>query len=160
MRVTTEPVQVRETATVDLPRSADAVFSFMWDPASSLELFDAVEVAATLPGRTGVGEFQAFVERTPAGRFGVLHEVVEFDPGRRAVIRSVVGVCPTWGALTVEPIGTESCRLTQEFWADIPAGVPVGTDTHLRDGFQQRLRALAVGLSEWAARRSDWGWPA
>jgi hypothetical protein len=153
IRVTTRPVQVREIAGVDLPRSAGAVFSYVWDPASSLELFDSMEVARTLPGRTGVGEIQAFVEQTPAGRFGVLHEVREFDPGRRAVTRSLVGFCPTWGALTVEAVGPDSCRLTQEFWADVPAGVPAGTDQQLRDAFRQRLDSLVVRLGAWAARR-------
>lgn len=155
VKVTTKPVHVRETASVDLPQNAEAVFSFMWDPASSLHLNDAVEVAVALPGRRGLGEIQAFVERTPNGRFGVLHEVVEFDPGRRAVTRSLVGVCPTWAALTVEPRGAGACRLTQEFWADVPAGVQAGIDTQLRESFRQRLQAITVGLGEWAAQPSS-----
>jgi hypothetical protein len=151
IRVTTKTVQVRETASVDLPRSAEAVFSFMWDPASSLELFDSMELARTLPGREGVGEIQAFVERTAAGRVGVLHEVLEFDPGRRAVTRSLAGLCPTWGALTVEAVGPDACRLTQEFWANIPAGVPAGTDKQLHHAFRQRLESLVFRLGQWAA---------
>lgn len=153
IRVTTRPVQVRETATVDLPQSAEATFSFMWDPASSLKLSDSVEVAVALPGREGVGEIQAFVERTPAGRMGVLHEVVELGPGRRAVTRSLVSWCPSWGALTIEAIGPDSCRLIQEFWADVPAGVQVGIDKQLRDEFRRRLESMMLRLSEWAARR-------
>ncbi|MEV0713356.1 SRPBCC family protein [Asanoa sp. NPDC050611] len=146
--MTTTAVHVKESATVELPRSADDVFSFMWDPASSLTLFEAVETAAVLPGRQGIGEIQAFVERTPAGRIGVLHEVLEFDHGRRAVTRSLVGLCPTWGALTVEPLGPNACRLTQEFWADLPAGVPAGTDKQLREGFRQRLQSLVRQLAQ------------
>lgn len=151
IRVTARPVQVRETVTVDLPQSAEVTFSFMWNPASSLQLHDAVEVAVALPGQHGLGEIQAFVERTPAGRLGVLHEVTELDPGRRAVTRSLVGWCPTWGALSVEALGPNSCRLTQEFWVDLPAGVPAGTDKHLRAAFRKRLDSMRLRLGEWAA---------
>lgn len=150
VRVTTRPVQVRETAAVDLPRSAEAAFSFMWDPASSLKLFEA-EVAVALPGREGVGEIQAFVERTPGGRLGVLHEVTELDPGRRAVTRSLTSWCPSWSALTIEALDPDSCRLTQEFWADVPAGVHAAQEQQLRDEFRQRLESMTRRLAEWAA---------
>ncbi|MDG4803918.1 SRPBCC family protein [Micromonospora sp. WMMD980] len=144
-----DPVRVHETTTVDLPVNAETAFSFMWDPASTRTLFDSTEVAVTLPGRSGVGEIQAFVQRTPEGRLGILHEVIEMEQGRRAVTRSLM-YPPTWGALTVEPLDPGSCRLTQEFWADLPAGVLAGTDRALRDQFRQRLHELAARLGAWA----------
>lgn len=152
IRVTADPVRVHEMATVDLPVDAETAFTFMWDPASTRTLFDSTEVAVSLPGCGqvgGVGEIQAFVERTPEGRIGLLHEVVEMTFGRRAVTRSLT-YPPTWGALTVEPLGPGSCRLTQEFWVDLPAGVPPGTDRTLREQFRRRLHALAVRLGAWA----------
>lgn len=152
IRVTTRPVRVAEAATVDLPQSAEATFSFMWDPASSGELVDA-EVAAALPGREGLGEIQAFVLPAPGGRVGLLHEVTELEPGRRAVTRGLGGWCPSGGALTVEALGPGSCRLTQEFWADLPAGVQAGMDQHLRGDFRQRLDLMMRRLSDWAAHR-------
>lgn len=153
VRVTTRPVQVRETAAVDLPQSADAVWSFMWEPASCLKLFDTAEVAVSLPGGEGIGEIQAFVERTAGGRVGVLHEVIELDHGRRAVTRSLVSWCPSWGAVTVEALGPDSCRLTQTFWADVPAGVPPATEKQMRDEFRQRLEPMMHRLAEWAVGR-------
>ncbi|MCW3843753.1 hypothetical protein ONA70_26995 [Micromonospora yasonensis] len=143
---------MKETATVDLSKSAEAAWSFMWDPASSLKLLDA-EVAVALPGQEGVGEIQAFVERVQGVRVGLLHEVIEFDPGHRAVTRSLVGWCPSWGALTIEPLGPNSCRLTQEFWAEVPAGVPAGTEQQQRREFRQRLETMMRRLAEWAVGR-------
>jgi hypothetical protein len=154
VRVTTSPIQVRETASVDLPRDAETVWSFMWDPASSLELNDA-EVAAALPGKRGLGEIQAFVHPGPGGRAGFLHEVIEFDPGRRAVTRSLVGWCPNGTVLTIEPLGPDWCRVRQEFWADFPAGVAPEMEPQQRRQYRQRLDLLMHRLAGWAARRHD-----
>ncbi|MET7469128.1 hypothetical protein ACFYON_17570 [Micromonospora sp. NPDC005686] len=151
IRVTTTPVQVRETATVDLPTSAEAAFGFMWDPASSVAMHDSVELGVTLPGPEGVGEIQAFVHRTPTDRMGVIHEVVEMEPGRRAVTRTLTAGCPSGGVLTVVPLGPDSCRLTQEFWLELPAGMPAGTDRQVRDEYRTRLAELTRRLAAWAA---------
>ncbi|WP_203718713.1 SRPBCC family protein [Asanoa siamensis] len=152
--MTTRTIQVRERASVDLPRSAEATFDFLWDPVSSFTISDSVDVAAALPGRRGLGEIQAVVERTPAGRVGVLHEVIEHEPGRRAVTRGLVGVCPTWSALSLEPLGPGSCRLTQEFWADLPAGVQAGMDRQLSAEYRRRLDLMMRRLGEWAGRQA------
>jgi hypothetical protein len=123
----------------------------MWDPASCVKLSEATELGVTLPGgQRGVGEVQATINRTPNGRVGNLHQVVEFDPGRRAVTRSLVSWFPSWAALTIEPLGPDACRLTQEFWADVPAGVPVETVQHVRDGITDMLREMMRRLAELA----------
>jgi hypothetical protein len=151
VRTTAKPVQVKEAASVELPQDASAVWSFMWDPASTVKLFGTTEIAVTLPGSPpGLGEIQAFIERTTNGRVANLHEVVEFEPGRRAVTRSLVSAIPEYTTLTIEPLGPASCRLTQEFWADIPAGVPVATVRPIRDGYRKVLRTLVLRLTELA----------
>lgn len=151
IRVTTTAVQVREAATVDLPTSAEAAFGFMEDPASLVVLDDSIELGVTLPGPKGVGEIQAFVDRTPSGRTGMMHEVVEVEPGRRAVTRNLTVGCPSGGVLTVVPLGPDSCRLTQEFWAELPAGTLVGTDAEVRHEYRTLLADLMRRLAAWAA---------
>ncbi|EWM66702.1 MULTISPECIES: hypothetical protein [Micromonospora] len=149
--MTTSAVQVREAATVDLPTSAEAAFGFMEDPASSVALHDSTELGVTLPGPKGVGEIQAFVDRSPGGRTGMMHEVVEVEPGRRAVTRNLTAGCPSGGVLTVVPLGPDSCRLTQEFWAELPAGSLVGADAQVRHEYQMLLADLMRRLAAWAA---------
>jgi hypothetical protein len=104
-RTTTKPVQVNEAASVELPRDASAMWSLMWDPASSAEIIGG-EMGVTLPGSPrGLGEIQAFIRRTADGREGLLHEVVEFEPGRRAVTRSLAAGYPAYSTLTIESLG-------------------------------------------------------
>ena len=123
----------------------------MWDPASSVEIDEETEIGTTvLSSPRGLGEIQVVVRRTAQGREGVLHEVVELEPGRRAVTRSLVSLYPSFGALTVEPVGPASCRLTQEFWLDLPAGVPVALVRDTRKGCRQELHRLLSRLSELA----------
>jgi hypothetical protein len=90
------------------------------------------------------------VEQAENGRAGNLHEVVDLEHGRRAVTRSLASVYPSWGALTIEPLGPDACRLTQEFWADIPAGVSVGTVQSVRQGYRDVLRRMMGRLTELA----------
>jgi hypothetical protein len=152
-RTIAEPVQVKETASVTLPQSAPATWSFMWNPASSVKLFETTEMGVTLPGSPqGVGEIQVFVERTENGKVASLHEVVELDPGRRAVTRSLVPGYPYRSVLTIEPLGPDACLLTQEFRADLPAGLPVWTVREVRDGFKDVLRTMMDRLTELAAQ--------
>jgi len=153
VRTTAEPVQVRETASVELRQGASAVWAFMWDPASSVKLFETTDIGVTLPGiPQGVGEIQAFVERVENGRTGNLHEVVELERGRRAVTRSLASWYPSWSVLTIEPLGPDACRLTQEFRADIPAGVLAGTIQDVRDEYRDVLRRMMGRLTELAAQ--------
>ncbi|WP_157547392.1 hypothetical protein [Micromonospora aurantiaca (nom. illeg.)] len=162
--MTTTAVQVRETATVDLPTSAEAAFGFMEDPASLEVLDDSIEIGVTLPGPKGVGEIQAFVHRSPDGRLGIMHEVVEVEPGRRAVTRTLTSGYSSGGVLTVVPLGPDSCCLTQEFWAELPAGVLVGVDAQLRHEYRtwlavvvpdlRAVRLLIESSATWADRRS------
>ena len=91
LRTTTKAVRVKEAGSIDLPRNAAVMWSFMWDPASSVEIDEEAEIGTTVPGSPrGLGEIQVVIRRTAQGREGVLHEVVELEPGRRAVTRSLV----------------------------------------------------------------------
>jgi hypothetical protein len=152
-RITTKPVQVTESASVELSRDAASMWTFMWDPASSTQISD-FEIGVTLPGSPrGLGEIQAFIRHTAGGREGRLHEVVEFEPGRRAVTRSLAAAYPAYSALTIEPLGPDSCRLTQEFRVGLPAGVPVADVRTCREGSKSELRRMMSRLSELAPRR-------
>jgi hypothetical protein len=155
MRVTASPIQVAESATVDLPQSAAVIWSFMADPASSTQLDLGVEAAFTLPGSPiGPGEIQVFLQRTPEGRHLEALEVIEFEPDRRAVTRTLTGTYPSFGILTVEPLGSESCRLTQEHRIYLPAGTPVATVRLLREHLKAAAFSLTTELIQLAPRLS------
>ncbi|MCY1137160.1 SRPBCC family protein [Actinoplanes sp. Pm04-4] len=147
-RITTKPVQVREAASVELARDAEAVWSFMWDPASAVRLND-MESGVLLPSRPrGLGEIQVFIQRTSAGRVGHLHEVVKFEAGRYAQTRNLSSAYPAYGALTIDPLGPGACRLTQEFWVDLPKGAPVSDVRDIREGIKYELRTLMSKLPD------------
>jgi hypothetical protein len=149
LKCISEPIQVRETAFVDLPRAGEAVWAWMVRAHSSVELFDSTEVGVTLPGSPeGVGEIQAFVARTPEGRSAGLLEVVELEPGRRAVTRDLASPFRSGGVLTIAPLGENHCRLTQELWADLPVGTAVATVHAVRDAQKEQLRHMMLRLSE------------
>ncbi|MGE6955013.1 SRPBCC family protein [Staphylococcus capitis] len=151
LRVTTKPTHIKEAASVELPRDAATIWSFMWDPASSVKTEESTELGVTLPGTLqGLGEIQVFITRTADGRVGSLQEVVELDPGRRAVTRSLNSSYRTYGALTIEVLGPSSCRLTQEFWVDLPPGLEVAWVRQYRDSFKRQLNLLMLRLSELA----------
>jgi hypothetical protein len=151
MRVTANPTQVAQAATVDLPQSAAVVWSFMADPASSVQFEAEVEAGVTLPGSpAGLGEIQVFLQRTPAGRGIAALEVIEFEPDRRAVTRSLAATYPSYGILTLEPLGSDSCRLTQEYRTYLPAGTPVATVRRLRDHLAATVHTLTTQLAELA----------
>jgi hypothetical protein len=154
-RTATKPLRIVESASVELPRDAAAMFAFMHEPASSAELFDEVESGVRLPGTpVGIGEIQVFVRRGAAGRTASVLEVVEFEPGRRAVTRNLSDGSAL-GILTVEPLGAGSCRLTQEFRIDFPVGgltVNVGLQ---RAALKDELHRMMARLTELAPRLED-----
>ncbi|MEU4419581.1 hypothetical protein AB0F81_03080 [Actinoplanes sp. NPDC024001] len=154
VRTTAKPIQVSESATVELRWDAAAMWSYMWNPASSVELGEHTEVGLTLPGTSyGLGEIQVFLHRLPDGRRQAsLIEVVEFEPGRRAVTRSLVSAVPNLSVLTIEPLGPGSCRLTQEHRADLPAGIQVAIVEECRKNFREELRQLMSRLTELTPR--------
>jgi hypothetical protein len=147
-RTTTRASRVKETASVELPRAAATMWSFLSDPASSTKL-NAAELGVTLPGSPqGLGEIQVALFGTGSSRQARVHEVVELEPGQRAVTRSLTSAFPSYSVLTIEPTGPESCRLTQEFWVDVPAGVAVETVRAVERNGKQELRTMMARLLE------------
>src|SRR6476659_4201790 len=63
VKCSSEPVQLREEASVELSRPAAEIWAWMWDASSNIDLFDA-ELAMSLPGTPrGVGEVQVVIHR-------------------------------------------------------------------------------------------------
>jgi uncharacterized protein YndB with AHSA1/START domain len=150
VKCTVEPVEVRQSATVDLPRPADEVWEFMWNPASSRHWSVSAELGTTVPGtpERQIGEVQAFIHRKPSGeRFGSLLEVVDVELGRRAVTRDLSAGIEAGGTLTIEPRSDRGCRLTQEFWAHLPAGTPVSQVEQMHVEQASELQALTERLA-------------
>src|SRR5262245_42527664 len=101
VKVTVFPVRVEEMASVELPRPAPSVWSFLGPPESNVDLFESVELGARIPGvPAGLGELQVVIERHDHGRVGAVTEVVEYEEGRRAVTRSLTEGWSNYGALT------------------------------------------------------------
>lgn len=151
VRVAAHPTQVTRAATVDLPRSPAVVWSFMAGPASATQFMEGIEAAVRFPGSPrGLGEIQVFLQRTASGRDIVAAEVIEFEENRRAVTRSLSAGYPSYGVLTVEPLGSDSCRLTQEFRVFLPAGTAVATVRHVRDHLTATLHTQMTRLAQLA----------
>jgi hypothetical protein len=122
------------------------MWSFLADPTSAINL-NGADLGATLPGSPpGLGEIQVAVYGHGEGRQARVHEVIELEPGRRATTRSLTSAFPSYGGLTIEPTGPGTCRLTQEFWVDVPAGVPVDTVRAIEHNVKQELRTMMASL--------------
>ncbi|WP_224274374.1 SRPBCC family protein [Nocardioides lacusdianchii] len=146
IRVLDKPVRVEESITFEVPRSAEEVWDFMWDPQSLFVIEPDVTYAGTLPGTPDrqVGEVQVSMHRTGPERQLTALEVVAMEPGRTATTRTLTAALPSGGRLDVEPTGEHSCRLTQRFHTDVPVGVEVGYVEIQRAG----LRESALELRE------------
>jgi Polyketide cyclase / dehydrase and lipid transport len=103
------------SATREIDRSADHVFAFFSDASNNpqWQVGQRSCVWAT-PPPIGVGSIYdqeaRFLGRTVLSRF----EVVEYDPGRVIMIRSIEGSFPIVVRRSVEPLGPDRCRVTAE----------------------------------------------
>ena len=148
VKCSSEPVQLREEASVELPRPAAEIWSWMWDASSNIDLVEA-ELAMSLPGTPrGVGEVQVVIHRPEQNRLANILEVVHLEPERRAVTRSLVMGFPSGGELVIDPTGQRSCRVTQAFTADVPAGTQVAWIDELRESFRAPLVTMMRRLVE------------
>lgn len=96
---------VEESAQVAIPLPANVVWDFVWRAETAPLVSDNVVQAFTVPGTPigEVGEIQCHIVRGEGGVLvGSLIEVVELDPGRRAVTRSLS--TPEAAASTTEVI--------------------------------------------------------
>lgn len=102
---------------VDVDRPAAEVWTFLRDPQLTSRYRDDVGSAVTMPGAgEGVGEVRAFVYQRHGTDIGMFIEVVECEPGRRAVHRTTRSLrfssaSPSPKPL-VEPVNSGQCRLT------------------------------------------------
>lgn len=148
VKCTAEPVQVRVEASVELPRPAADLWSWMWDASSSIDLLDA-ELATSLPGTPrGLGEVQVVIHQREHNRMAYVHEIVAFEPERRAVTRSLVAGHPAGGELLIDSIAPGACRVTQAFTADLPAGTQVASIDDLRETLKEALATMMRRLVE------------
>jgi hypothetical protein len=101
-----------------------------------------------------------FLRRSPTGRSVQALEVIELEPLRRAVTRSLDTAYPIYGTLTIESLGPDSCRLTQEHRVTLPTGTPVATVRHARDLYTRTVRNLTNRLAVLAPHLAEKGeWP-
>lgn len=149
---TRETHRVEHSASVDLPRPAEAVWAFMVPAASNTLLSDDTELGVSLPGPSeSIGEIQVVVNRVDGQRQAIAFVVVELEPARRASTRTLTSPYPAGGTLTLEPLGDDSCRLTQQFWVDLPPGTPVDSVREIETGYRRELDNLMTRLSALAA---------
>jgi hypothetical protein len=144
VRVLVEPVRVEESVTFEVPRGAVEVWDFMWDPQSLHVIEQEVTYAGTLPGTPAgqVGEVQVSMHHTGLERQLTALEVVAMEPGRMAMTRTLTAALPSGGRLDVEPTGEHSCRLTQSFHTDVPAGVEASYVDIQRAGLREAALEL------------------
>ena len=148
VKLTAEPVQVREQASVELPKPASEMWSWIWDASSNVDLFDAA-LAVSLPGTPrGVGEVQVVIPRPEHNRIASVHEVVHLEPERRAVTRNLISGYPSGGELLVDSIGPEACRITQAFTAELPTGTQVAWIDELRETLRTALETMMRRMVE------------
>ncbi|MFO7549204.1 MAG: SRPBCC family protein [Acidimicrobiia bacterium] len=100
-------------ATRVIDRPADEVAGFFFDAANNPTWQRGMRRCEWVtPGPIGVGSVYvqeaSFLGRTISSRF----EVTEHSPGRSITIRTVESTFPIQVTRTVEPVDTESCRVT------------------------------------------------
>jgi hypothetical protein len=143
-------VMVEES--IDLPHSCETVWNLI-EPPENAPLCDPTVVRGyRVPGTpTGVGAQQAFVMVDDST---AVIEVVEFEPGRRAMTRVVSPPNPG-GERTIEAVDPieGGCRYTIAQQLDVQSGCRVfrAAETHWRTWARARLECtrevLAIGES-------------
>ena len=113
---------------VDIGATIERVWAFVEDPANIHVLQPEAVSGCWLPGlpgseglAMGIGAIQATLLRSARGVAGTLTEVVEYEPGRRAVTRQLPSGLPAEGddppplhltQTRVDPLGVGRTRLT------------------------------------------------
>jgi hypothetical protein len=155
VRVTTEPVRLSEETSVEVQRQAEEMWAWMWRPASSIDLLGA-ESAVTLPGTAegAIGEIQVALFRLANGLAASAHQVVELIPGRRAVTRSLTNEYPVFAILSIDSLGPHSCRITQRYECELPAGIQDIYVDGMRETLRSTVHTIAQRLGELPADRT------
>jgi uncharacterized protein YndB with AHSA1/START domain len=94
-------------------RPVEAVASYAADPANTPEWYANIEsVRWRTPPPVAVGSTMDFVAHLLGRRLAYTYEVVEFEPGRRMVMRTAQGPFPMETTYTWEPVDEASTRMT------------------------------------------------
>jgi hypothetical protein len=94
-------------------RPVEAVASYAADPANAPEWYANIEsVRWRTPPPVAVGSTMDFVAHLLGRRLAYTYEVVEFEPGRRMVMRTAQGPFPMETTYTWEPVDEASTRMT------------------------------------------------
>ena len=120
-----KPVELRESVTVVVAAPADEVWELMSDPAQNGVFDPDFELGVRVPGTPvqEVGELHLMTSRDAQGKRSVhLLEVVDLEPGRRAVTECTGCGHESGAILDIEPLDEDSCRVTQVQWSVLPTG--------------------------------------
>jgi hypothetical protein len=94
-------------------RPAGQVADYAADPANAPEWYANIEsVRWRTPPPAGVGSSMDFVAHFLGRRLAYTYEVVDFEPGRRLVMRTAQGPFPMETTYTWQPLGEASTRMT------------------------------------------------
>lgn len=109
---------LRFVGTATVARSPRDVFSFVSDYANDPRWRRGLEsIAFTTPPPVGIGSRAVEVLRVYGQRLETVTEVVEFEPERKMVAKSVSGPTPVVATRLVEPDGA-GCRVTYQIDVD------------------------------------------
>lgn len=91
-------------ATITISRTVQDVFAVVSEPANDHRWSSAViEAGFTTPGPVGVGSIAHYVNGFFGRRIEYDWQIVEFEPNRRFVAKSIGAPVPTRATLTFEP---------------------------------------------------------
>ena len=141
------PLTVSEQVTVMV--DAERLWRLVWDPATSVLVFDHVVSAFALPGTPAgqVGEMQMSVITCHDGTLiGTVEEVVELGPGYRAVTRSRSSTQPATSTTLILPLDQGGCVLRYRLDHLVPADAADATRRDYQDltrRYLSRVRELA-----------------
>lgn len=147
-----DPQMITVSSQAAIPRPASEVWAFVHDPASSVLTIDNVVQGFTMPGTPvgEVGEVQVLVMRLPpSGRLvGILHEVVELDPGTRAVTQTLSWDEDQFATTEVLPVDNVSCVLRVTIESPVPREARRAQEQATRaviDDYLRRVKDVLTG---------------
>lgn len=114
----TQTSTISAVVTVEVARPAAEVWAFIEDPASQAMLSEDVLSGVRMPGTPrGVGEVQAFVSQENGRLRGSMLEILEYEPGVRALTRDLrkdlpANVVEMRTATEVQELSPNRARLT------------------------------------------------
>ena len=107
------PMPVDVLTEIVIERPCPQVAAYAADPANAPEWYANIDsVEWQTPQPVQVGSRMDFVARFLGRRLAYTYEVVEFDPGKRLVMRTAQGPFPMETTYTWEPVDKDRTRMT------------------------------------------------